>query len=81
MTIEQQLQNLDEKSVRAFVKYSESNGKWGVVCYRKRLQHEITEDNYWKMIRIGHVQSYDTRDEAVQKSMELAEAIVKEFNF
>ncbi len=70
----------DKRGVRPFVKYSDS-GTYSIECYRKKLPNEVQSDADWRMIRIGHIQTYMTREEAEQKVLELAESICKEFNF
>lgn len=80
----------DDKGVRAFVRYAESSGAWAVECYRKKTTAEllfdsekkgIPSDSNWQMIRVGHIPTYYTRLEAEIKALELAESIIKEFQF
>ena len=80
----------DKRGVRAFVTYASGNGKWLIECYRKKTAKEIKDDfdklktppdSNWKMIRVGSVSSYNTRQEAEQKALELAEEICSEFGF
>lgn len=73
--------DLDDRGVRAFVKYSTSTGKWGIECYRKKIKSEIFDDSDWNMIRVGSTQSYFTRNEALEESIKLAERICLEYNF
>ena len=69
----------DKNGVRPIVKYAEQNGTWGIECWRKRLLSELKYDGSdWKMVRIGHIQSYKTRKEATEKVLELAESIWQE---
>lgn len=70
----------DKRGVRAFVRYGTS-GKWAIECYRKKRKDESKGDNDWKMIREGHIQSYESRKEAEKKALELAEEICKENGF
>lgn len=71
----------DERGVKAFTKYSELNGKWSIELYRKKTTEESKGVHDWKMIRIGHVQTYDSRLLAEKKAIELAESICLEYGF
>ena len=78
----------DARGVRAIVRYQELNGCWKIECYRKMTKKELVEyykkkqkeddGSAWEMIRIGHIQSYNTRREAELKVLELAEIICQE---
>lgn len=70
----------DERGVRAFVKHSDI-GTFGIECYRKKLPSESKGESDWRMVRIGHIQTYMTREEAEQKALELAQSICEEFGF
>jgi hypothetical protein len=80
----------DSRGVRAFVGYSTGTGKWKIECYRKKTLKELEDefirlqipiDSNWQMKREGHIMSYDTRQEAEQKVLELAEEICKDYGF
>lgn len=90
MSIIERLEYYDKKGVRAFVKYADSNGKWAVECFRKKtakeLQKEFEElkipiDNNWRLKREGHVNTYDSRQEAFDKVLLLAEEICEKYKF
>jgi hypothetical protein len=78
----------DSRGVRAFVGYSTGTGKWKIECYRKKTVKELEDefirlqipiDSNWQFKREGHIMSYDTRQEAEQKALELAEEICKDY--
>lgn len=71
----------DKRGVRPFVRYSTSNGRWSIECFRKKREDEIKNDCDWQMIREGSVQSYKSRKEAEQAVLELAEKICLEHGF
>ena len=73
--------NYDKRGVRCFVKYSTANGLFAIECYRKKTEQESEGTGDWRMIRVGHIQSYETRNEAEDAVLELAEDICKEFRF
>lgn len=75
------IKELDKRGVRAFVTYAQETGNWAIEVYRKKRPDETTGDTDWKMIRIGHIQTYSSREEAFLKSIELAEQVAKENNF
>ena len=67
----------DKRGVRAFVRYSISNGLWAVECYRKKRKDESEGEHDWKMIREGHISTYESRQEAEIKCFELAEEVCR----
>ena len=80
----------DSRGVRPFVGYSTGTGKWKIECYRKKTIKELEDefirlqipiDSNWQMKREGHIMSYNTRQEAEQKVLELAEEICKDYGF
>lgn len=71
----------DKRGVRPIVRYSEANGGWTIECYRRKTKEESGGDWDWKMIRIGHIQSYLSRREAEIKVIEMAELICEEFGY
>ena len=71
----------DKRGVRAFVKYSTANGCWRIECYRKKTKDESKGDSDWQMLREGHIMSYDSREKAEEKVLELAEEICKQYKF
>lgn len=80
----------DKRGVRTFVRYSECTGKWAIECWRKKTEQELKDeferlkipiDSNWKMKREGHIMSYNSRQEAEQKALELAEDVCGEFGF
>lgn len=75
------LDAFDARGVRVFVKYASSNGKFGIECYRKKTVKESSGDTDWKMIRVGHVGTFDTRAAANVAALQLAKDICEEFNF
>jgi len=72
---------LVDKNVRAFVRYSTSNGKWFIECYRKKKKEESKGEHDWQMIREGNIQTYNSRQEAEKKVLQLAEQICLENGF
>lgn len=80
--ISESFYNYDKLGVRAFVRYSIANGGWAIECYRKKRKDELLNDNRdWEMIREGHIRSYETRELAEEKVLELAKQICLENNF
>jgi len=75
----QTFKDFDKRGVRPFVTYAAATGKYGVECYRK--EKEPRSDADWKMIRVGHVQSYNTRDEAEVQALQLAQHICEQYNY
>jgi hypothetical protein len=71
----------DKRGVRAFVRYQTGNGCWAVELYRKKTKEESEGDHDWKMIRIGHINSYYTRKEAEIKALELCAETCKEYGY
>ena len=71
----------DRRGVKGFVGYSTATGKFTIEHYRKKTKEESQGDHDWKMIRIGHVHSYNTREEAENITLKLCEKICKEFGF
>jgi hypothetical protein len=70
----------DARGVRAFVRYAD-NGTWAIECFRKKLPHESKGDGDWRMVRIGNIPSYPSRQEAELRVLELAESICVEYKF
>ncbi len=70
----------DELGVRVFIKPS-SSGTFGVELYRKKTKPESKGDGDWRMIRIGHIQTYETRDAATKVGFKLAQEVCDEFGF
>lgn len=70
----------DELGVRVFIKHS-SSGTFGVELYRKKTESESKGDGDWQMIRIGHIQTYTTREEATKVGFKLAQEVCDEFGF
>ena len=62
----------DKRGVRAFVRYSTSNGKWFIECYRKKKKEESKGEHDWQMIREGNIQTYNSRQEAEKKSITIS---------
>ena len=79
--VEETFELYDRRGVRAFVRYAPNSGTWAIECFRKKTKEESEGDHDWKMIRVGHIQTYNTRNEANIKALELADSICKEFNF
>lgn len=77
----QTFKDYDKRGVRPFVRYSTSSGGWSIECYRKKRKDESEGDHDWKMIREGNIQSYESREIAEQKAIELAEKICAENGF
>lgn len=75
------LYEFDRIGVRPFVRYSLGNGTWSIECYRKKLPHESKGDCDWKMIREGHVQTYNTRKEAIEKVLIMADEICEKYGY
>jgi len=75
------LHDFDKRGVRIFPRYQPSNGKFAIECFRKKTPKESQGDGDWQMIRIDHIQSYFSREEAEQAALKLAEEICKEFKF
>ena len=71
----------DLRGVRLFVGYNDSNGKYSVSCWRKKISKEINGENDWRMIPVYHIPCYHTRFEAEEAAVNLAEKICAEFNF
>ena len=71
----------DKRGVRAFVKYQPLNGLWGIEVFRKKTEKESEGDHDWKMVRVGSIQSYEDRETAEDKVLELAEDVCQEFGF
>jgi hypothetical protein len=67
--------DFDKRGIRAFVRYSDASGKWGIEVYRKKPESD------WKMIRVGSTQTYFSRQEAEIGALELAESVAKEFGY
>jgi len=68
----------DNRGVRVYLKYG-ANGGHGVEVYRKKTKQEFKKSNpnkdldvNWEMIRIGMIQSYDSRLEAYKAGFEEA---------
>lgn len=68
----------DNRGVRVYLKYG-ANGGHGVEVYRKKTKQEFKKSNpnknldvNWKMIRIGMIQSYDSRLKAYKAGVEEA---------
>lgn len=70
----------DKRGVRCYIRHSDT-GSWAIECYRSKLPSESKGESDWRMIRVGHIQTYETRKEAEEKVFELAESICQEFNF
>jgi hypothetical protein len=84
------LSSYDKRGVRAFVKYQTESGKYGIEIYRKKTAKELQEefekfntpiDGNWRLKRIGHVLSYESRVIAYKKAIDLAGEVCKEFKF
>ena len=73
--------NYDARGVRAFVGYQSGNGCWSVEVFRKKTKEESEGDHDWKMVRVGHIQSYDSRVEAELKALEIAKDVCEEFGY
>lgn len=70
----------DKLGVRPFVKPNDG-GYYAIECYRKKTEKEKKNEWDWRMIRVGHIESYPTRSQAKEAVLKLAEEICKEFNF
>ncbi len=77
----EKIKDFDKRGVRIFITYQSSNGKFGVECYRKKTVQESTGNGDWRMIRVGLINSFDTRELAEQEALLLAEDICKQFKF
>lgn len=72
------LSDYDKLGVRAFVNYA-PNGKFGVECYRKNQQPK--DDADWKMIRVTHLETYNSRELATIAALKLCADVVKEYGY
>ena len=77
----EKIKDFDKRGVRIFITYQSSNGKFGVECYRKKTVQESTGNGDWRMIRVGLIHSFETRELAEQEALLLAEDICKKFKF
>jgi len=70
----------DKQGIRCFVYYNEMNGKYKPEIRHKKTKEESKGDSDWKMIRIGFVNCYNTRQEAEEivfyKAFEILEEIL-----
>jgi hypothetical protein len=90
MTTIELINNYDQRGVRLFVKYADSNGKWAIECFRRKTQKELQKefeelkisiDSNWRMVREGHVNTFNSRQEALDKALLLAEQICEKYKF
>lgn len=58
-----------------------SSGTYGLELYRKKTETESKGEGDWKMIRVGHIQTYYTRKEAETVAIKLAKELCEEFGF
>ena len=79
----------DVRGVRPFVKMS-SSGTYAIECYRKKTAQELDglhgsnkakRDADWQMIRVGHIQTYETRQQANAEVLKMATEICTQFEF
>lgn len=76
-----EIRRFDDRGVRIFPVYQSMVGTWGLELYRKKTLEESEGDHDWKMIRVGHIQSYESRDESELAGIKKAEDICEEFGF
>lgn len=72
------LEHYDRRGVRAFVTYA-ANGKFGIDCYRKNQQPKNDAD--WKMIKVTHLETYATREEATKAALGICAEVCKKYGY
>jgi hypothetical protein len=68
----------DSIKIRIFVGYS-SNGCFSVEVYRAKTENESSGEGDWRMIRIGHINSYYARSTAQEKGIRIALEVLNEW--
>lgn len=72
---------LDAVGVHPFVTYSDATGGFCICVYRRKTKEESSRDSDWKMVRHGHVGSFNGRRQAEIAAIELAIEIGKKYNY
>ena len=81
MSLSQKIYDFDKRGVRFFVKHQPYNGKYSIECWRKKTDDESEGEHDWNMIRIGHIESYSTREQAEKEVIRMADEICNEYGF
>ncbi len=76
--INKQFYDLDRKGIRAFIKYSNTTGKWAIECYRKKSKSESEGSHDWRMIRVGSTITFFSRIDAELAVLKLAKELDKD---
>lgn len=74
----------DDMGIRCFIGYGTGSGKYKLEIYRKKTKDESGGDGDWRMIRIGFVSQYLSRnlaeDIVFEKAFEILEKIEIKLN-
>ena len=75
--------HFDKRGVRCIVSYGSGSGGWKVECYRKKTKEEIEKEPNlgWRMVRVGHIPTYNSRMEAEIKAFNLARRICQHHGY